>query len=212
MVCAICAVRRPKRHCPGVNGEICSICCGTEREVTVTCPLECEYLRDSRQRERPVLSPFKDRPAGEMRISETFIREHEQFLTSLGAILGQAALSTPGAFDRDVWDALEALIRTYRTLESGVYYETRPDTAVAGSLFRRVQERLQEYRIEEQRRLGVTKTSDSEILQGLMFFDRLGREYDNGRPRSRAFIGLLRNLVQSPEQQDPVRDSLIVLP
>ena len=49
MNCAICETRRPRRYCPGVRGEICAICCGTAREVTVDCPLDCPYLRGSPQ-------------------------------------------------------------------------------------------------------------------------------------------------------------------
>ena len=33
--------------------RICSICCGTEREVTVDCPLDCEFLQEARQHEKP---------------------------------------------------------------------------------------------------------------------------------------------------------------
>ena len=42
-------MRRPKRFCPGVRGDICTICCGTEREITVDCPLDCVYLREAHQ-------------------------------------------------------------------------------------------------------------------------------------------------------------------
>ena len=56
MPCAICQIRRPRRFCPGVRGDICSLCCGTEREVTVNCPLDCEYLQEARKHEK--LSEF----------------------------------------------------------------------------------------------------------------------------------------------------------
>ncbi len=38
MKCPICDTRKPRRHCPGVHGEICSICCGNEREVSISLP------------------------------------------------------------------------------------------------------------------------------------------------------------------------------
>jgi hypothetical protein len=212
MVCAICAVRRAKRHCPGVGGEICSICCGTEREVTVTCPLDCEYLRDARRHEKAVVIDPRNLPDRDIRVTEEFLRDHEELLMTLAGIVGAAALDAPGVFDRDVRDALEALVRTYRTLESGVYYETRPENALAARLFRTVQERIQEYRAEEQRRLGMPKTRDSDLLQCLVFLERAGLEHNNGRPRGRVFIGLLASLVQSPGGQMAARDSLIVLP
>ena len=53
MKCHICDTRKPRRHCPGVNGEICSICCGNEREVSISCPLDCPYLVEARLHEKP---------------------------------------------------------------------------------------------------------------------------------------------------------------
>ena len=40
--------------------------------------------------------------------------------------LVHAALRTDSATDADALEALEALIKTYRTVESGLLYETRP--------------------------------------------------------------------------------------
>jgi len=68
MECAICQTRRPRRFCPGVRGEICSLCCGAEREVTVDCPLDCEFLREARRHEKapePNAIPLKSRNARE---------------------------------------------------------------------------------------------------------------------------------------------------
>ena len=65
MKCVICEERKPRRHCPGVRGEICHTCCGQERENTVDCPLDCAYLREARVREKaaevnPAGIPFSD--------------------------------------------------------------------------------------------------------------------------------------------------------
>ena len=51
MLCAICGVRKARRFCPGVRGNICTLCCGTEREVTVDCPLDCEYLQEAHRQD-----------------------------------------------------------------------------------------------------------------------------------------------------------------
>jgi hypothetical protein len=212
MNCAICAVRRPKRLCPGVGGEICSICCGTEREVTVSCPLECEYLQDARRHEKPMPSDSGSLPDRDIRVTDEFLRDHDELLMALAGIVSGAALETQGVNDFDVRDTLAALVRTYRTLQSGVYYETRPENALAGRLFRTVQERIGEFRSEEQRNLGIAKTRDTEILQCLVFFERVEFGRNNGRRRGRAFIDLLRNLVQSPEHPAAPRESLLVLP
>lgn len=212
MVCAICGIRRPKRHCPGVAGEICPVCCGTEREVTVSCPFDCEYLQDSRRHEKPAAFDPEHLPDRDIRVPEEFLRGHEELVVSLGGMVAEAALETPGAVDFDVRDALAALVRTYRTLQSGVYYKTRPDNALAGQIYRGVQERLEKFRAEEQRRSGMPGTRDSDVLNSLVFWERLEFERNNGRRRGRAFIGLLRTLVEAPEGSAERRDSLLVLP
>src|SRR3954451_7761106 len=150
MACAICETRRPRRYCPGVRGDICSICCGTEREMTVNCPLDCEYLQEARRHDRPPALNPADVPNQDVRITEKFVEEHESLLTVLANVVCGAALDTPGAVDYDAREALEALIRTYRTLDSGVYYESVPTNPLAANIFRAVQNTVAELRNHEQ--------------------------------------------------------------
>ena len=42
--CVTCGERKGNRLCPGVNGNICSLCCGTKRQKDVECPPSCDYL------------------------------------------------------------------------------------------------------------------------------------------------------------------------
>src|ERR1700749_2681782 len=114
-LCKICGQRRAKRACPAVQGNICSICCGTEREVSLSCPLECEYLREAHRREKAVPVEPKDISDLDIEVSEAFIRSHEELLLFCVYSLVQGALRTPGAVDSDVLQTLEALIKTYRT-------------------------------------------------------------------------------------------------
>lgn len=215
MPCVICQQRRAKRFCAGVRGDICSICCGTEREVTVTCPLDCKYLRDARRHEKPVLLDASSIPNQDIRISEKFLEENEALLVFLGGSLAATAMETPGVSDSDVRDALEALVRTYRTLQSGVYYETRPDNALAKTLFDRVQSAVAEFRAQEQESRGFPKTRDADVLGLLVFLQRLEIDRNNGRRRGRAFIDLLRSIYVPPSSNagDPgALGSSLVLP
>src|SRR5215472_15830654 len=139
MKCKICNTRKPRRYCPGVGGDICSICCGSEREVTVDCPLDCAYLVEARQHENPPVVSAGPLPNQDVRISEEFLRDHEPLLIFLGAKLLEASMATAGAVDSDVQEALETLIRTYRTLESGLYYETRPNNLLAAGIHQKIQ-------------------------------------------------------------------------
>jgi hypothetical protein len=43
--CASCSERKGDRFCPGLNANICSVCCGTKREKEILCDGACEYLK-----------------------------------------------------------------------------------------------------------------------------------------------------------------------
>src|SRR5437764_1807350 len=96
VLCTICQKRRARRFCPAVNGESCTICCGTVREVSLTCPLHCEYLEEAHKREKPVDVPDGKLSNSDIRVSEEFLREHEELLLFSIYSLLQAALRTAG--------------------------------------------------------------------------------------------------------------------
>src|ERR1700730_16487621 len=112
MACAICEIRRPRRFCPGVRGDICTICCGTEREETINCPLECEYLREAHQHEHGAGFDMSQAPNRDIDISEEFVTKHYQLIDYLSIELLRVMLEIPGAVDFDAREALESLIRT----------------------------------------------------------------------------------------------------
>jgi hypothetical protein len=209
MSCAICQTRRPRRFCPGVGGDICSLCCGTEREVTVDCPFDCEYLREARRHEKvssdPSLAPNQDIP-----LTEKFLQEHRDLLNFVGRAIVNAGLGTAGAVDFDVREALDSLIRTYRTLQSGVYYESLPPNPLAAAIHQGVQAALAEYRRGEVQRTGMTRTRDSDILGILAFLQRVELDHNNGRRRGRAFLDALSSYSREPEPAGPSESSLIL--
>jgi len=199
MACAICRTRKPRRFCPGVHGDICTLCCGQEREVTVDCPFDCPYLQEARKHEHTEPLNPDDIPNKDIRVTEEFLGEHESLLVGAMTSLMRAALDTPGAVDRDVQDALDALVRTQRTLESGVYYETRPENALANRIFNETRSGLEEFRKLDREEMGMTRTRDSDVLTVLVFLQRLALDRNNGRPRGRAFLDSLRGFLAEAE-------------
>lgn len=211
MHCAICEVRRPRRFCPGVRGEICTLCCGTEREVTVECPLDCEYLQEAHRREKPLPVGETDLPDRDITISESFLAEHEPLLEVLSQTIVRAALATPGAVDCDVREALQGLVRTYRTLTSGVYYESVPANPLAAQIFRMMQEATAEYRRREKQETGLSHTRDTDVLRLLVLLERVELDRNNGRRRGRAFVDLLHR-TYAGRQEPPASRSSLLLP
>jgi hypothetical protein len=200
-LCKICNKRKPRRYCPGVNGDICSICCGTEREVTVHCPFECPYLQEARRHEEPPIADTSTFPNQDIRVSERFLRDNEQLLMLVSVTLLKASLDTSGAVDNDVKEALDALVRTYRTLESGLYYESRPSNPIAASIQGSVQEELQKLRQEIAEKSGMHQIRDADVLGVFAFLQRMEIQQNNGRRLGRAFLDFLR--VHFPLQDEP---------
>ena len=99
--------------------------------MTVSCPLDCEYLREARKHDRtPPIEP-EQIPNRDIDVKDELLSENEQLLAFLSLVLTRAASETPEVVDFDMREALDALTRTYRTLQSGVYYESRPNNPLA---------------------------------------------------------------------------------
>lgn len=43
--CAFCGGGKARRRCPGLEGWICSLCCGRHQHNDIQCTVECRYLR-----------------------------------------------------------------------------------------------------------------------------------------------------------------------
>jgi hypothetical protein len=192
MECVLCEIRRPRRHCPGVRGEICSVCCGTSREITVSCPLECPYLQDARKHEKAPKPDPERLPNPDVSITEQFVTDNAQLFTLTGLALARIALGSAGIVDNDVRDALDALVRTYRTLETGLLYETRPANLLAAGIQQRLRAELDEIRKQLKESTGMETIRDTDVLGVLVMLQRMGFASNNGRPRGRAFIDYLQ--------------------
>ena len=211
MKCAICQTRRPRRFCPGVRDDICSLCCGAEREVTVDCPLDCEFLREGRRHEKPPARDAAEFPNRDIQVPEKLLRDNEYLLKVLSLTIFHTAMHVPGVVDSDVLEALDGLIRTYRTLASGVYYESCPNNPLAASIYATVQDGLAEYRSGELQELGMTKTRDADVLGLLVFLQHFALNRDNGRRRGRAFLGALREFYPPAPQASGSSPSSAIL-
>lgn len=209
ILCKICGKRRARRACPAIAGDICALCCGTEREVTLSCPLECEYLREAHRREKPIEVPQREMPNADIAVSEDFLRSHEELLFFSTYSLVQAALRTPGAVDSDVVEALEALIQTRRTLDSGLYYETKARNSIAAGVQRLFENSLADYQKARTERERLSTARNSEILAILVFMHRLAKHNQNGRPRGRMYMDLLQQM--TPEAGVEARAPSIIL-
>lgn len=210
VLCKICEKRRARRFCPAVHGDICTICCGTEREVSLSCPLNCEYLQEAHKREKPIPVPESNISNPDVRVTEEFIRDHEEFLLFSIYSLVEASLRTPGANDADIMASLEAFIQTHRTLESGLVYETRPENTIALSIHRLFAASVADYQKQRREKEDFAELRNAEILAVLVFIHRIGQGNQNGRPRGRMFLDLLRQMTPARERVPEQTSSIII--
>jgi hypothetical protein len=203
--CVLCAARRPKRYCPALRGDICPQCCGKEREETIACPFDCEYLRQGRGHERLRELAPEEIPHREIVIQEQFLKDHEPLVLVAAAAIAEGTERLEGLIDADAREALESLVQTYKTLRSGLIYESKPRNPIAAALHELVQLRVGEFRQRIMEQAGYAGILDSHVLGVLLFLQRLELQLNNGRRRGRSFLDAVRQFLPPPEPANPAR-------
>jgi hypothetical protein len=203
--CVICKTRKEKRFCPAVHGRICTQCCGEQREVTLECPLDCPYLIQAREHEKPRSADQID-PAAlflQIEVSDQFMYQHEHLLMGLTYALAKAARGDRSLHDQDLIAALTVLAKSYeRRVNSGLHYEQPLTSDSQRRAANEVETMVREYREAEQKHMGYSSLRDSEVLNALVFLVRLAHGRTSGRPKSRAFVEFI--YTQFPEKESPV--------
>jgi hypothetical protein len=203
--CTICEKRKAARYCPAKGEKICAVCCGTEREVTISCPPDCAYLvaahRYEDEHKRALL---EDTPFLDERIPQDILHTHQQLMTALAFQTAKFASNEPATADPDVTASLAALAATYKTLQSGLLYEKVPDIPVERDLYLTLSQFLTEIKQKAAESGNSAALKDTAIFQVIVFLYRMGLLRSNGRPRSRRFIEFLRG--QFPQAQELKRE------
>jgi hypothetical protein len=205
--CVICGIRKPRRACPGVHGDICTLCCGREREQSVDCPLECEYLQDAHEHERTPEVTEEQIPSKGVAIEDGFIQENEILLAIVGSAMVEEYRKTPAITDYDIREALASVVQTFQTLDSGLIVANTPVNPYAAALVDALRERLAfiDDRLSEEGGPGPLGTA--RVLKLLVVLQRLEMLDNNGRRRSRRFLGILNHsyvgVSETPQNVEP---------
>lgn len=205
-MCVICGLRKPRRTCVGVHGEICSICCGTERERSVHCPITCSYLQEAHRHEKVEPVDPASIPNQDIRVSEEFLNLNQALLAFVGSALFEASITGDDVTDLDVRAALDTLIATYRAKNSGLYFDAKSENSFAASIDEHVKKRIQAVQEREREATGgITAIKDSALLAVLVFLQRLEYMENNQRPRSKAFLDFLGRFALAPLPETTVQ-------
>jgi hypothetical protein len=175
--------------------------------MTVRCPLDCVYLQEAHAHEKLEPTAADKTLSPEVRVTESFLESHQTLLMVIAGILLEASL-TEEAIDTDLQEALDATARTYRTLETGLYYQTRPDNLIAARVQTRIREAIDSL-LKTIRERGGPSIRDTELQTILVFFQRIAHQWDNHRRYGRAFIDFLRRTTPPPEA--PAHDAPLLI-
>ncbi len=211
--CPLCETRKAKRFCPAKQVRICPVCCGKKREVEIDCPADCVYLHSGREYERARRARLGAGGQLTERLwSRAFRDRNLELITGLWAAIDQSRSQSPALVDADVREVLERLLRTYRTLEVGLYYDHVPDTLNQQFLYESMKYFLEQRQNPEDLSASSPKTGD--VLDCLQMTLEMANLSDSSRPRSREFLDRISAMVlKSTGKPPPLEDPPgIVLP
>jgi hypothetical protein len=133
MACPLCRQRRARRQCPALGRTICAVCCGSKRQVEISCPPDCGYLVAAQAHPPASVRRQQDRDLAfvmAMRDGLT-ASQSDLFLAVLSFVAGLHADPLLTLQDDDVAQGAAALSATYETADRGLIYEHRPQSLVA---------------------------------------------------------------------------------
>jgi hypothetical protein len=150
-------------------------------------------------------------PFPDARIPFEFAQSHSRLVMALLFSISEYARDHRQVVDTDAIAALQALAETYRTLSSGLYYEKPPDYLYRRELYHALKAALEEFKEAETHRLGLATTRDSVIRDVLTYLTQLAALRENGRPKGRAFLDLIRTQL-GPEVSAKPASNIVLLP
>ena len=197
-MCPLCSARAGKRYCPAKDTRICSVCCGTKREIEIDCPSSCTYLKASRsyELEKPIVdSELMNKIR---KYDNSFVERFQYVLETINRGVSEDRMTSPLLVDNDVIEVYKSLAATMKTLSSGIYYESLPDSAVRVSLFRRLKDAIDEL-MQPDAASDHPTLKASEAVDVLDFVTLAAQMNSSVRPRSRQYLDWIAETFGYPQ-------------
>jgi hypothetical protein len=145
MKCTICLQRKGKRLCPAENAMICAPCCGKHRVLQIDCLESCEYLKVGRAQESEMAAELFFRTSNQAEYDKRMrvLDRWEVAMSDMQDVIVAERRSNRDLTDADAAEAFDCLLKTLRTEERGILYETTSDNLRAESLRHQLSEAIQ---------------------------------------------------------------------
>jgi hypothetical protein len=135
------------------------------------------------------------------KFDKSFTYRHAPVLNAVCLAICEERTAAPWLLDTDVIEVLKDLAKTMKTLSSGIYYESLPESVVQVSLFHRLKRLFDGFMQPQPQSLEPSlKVSDAiDVLSFLTYFATVN---SNSRPRSRQYLDLLNTMAERTAQEN----------
>jgi hypothetical protein len=139
-------------------------------------------------------------PSSDVKMSEEDIERLGYLMMTTATALMIEYKKNPRIVDADVREALDHVVRNYRTAQSGLVYESRPTNPFAAQVQDGLMAAATEVRQNMLEHYGMEITRDIDWLKAAVFFQQMAFLHDNGRSKGREF---LHHIVRSAASAKP---------
>lgn len=136
------------------------------------------------------------------RFDKSFTYRHTPVLNSVFLAICEERAVAPWLLDTDVIEVFKDLVKTMKTLSSGIYYESLPESVIQVSLFHRLKHLIDGF-LQPQPQGLEQSLKVSDVIDVLTFLTYVATVNSNSRPRSRQYLDLLNSMAEqtAPEKR-----------
>jgi hypothetical protein len=178
--------------------------------LEIDCPEICPYLIAGRERE---VADYARRmrsldPKARERNS-MILQDHQDAIAHLEYTIAHERISSPGLLDRDVAQAVDVLLDTYRTEKNGVLYEKTSDDLRVEPLRRELRKVIESLRNPEGEQKGIldpksTRLQLSVAIDCLECIRSMVVAYESGRHASSGYVDFLARVLPRKEARSSI--------
>jgi hypothetical protein len=208
MRCPLCEKRKAKRSCPAKDSPICAQCCGERRILEIDCPESCKYLKAGREREAEDYRKHLQNmdPMAQEKHRKVLL-DHQSVIAHLEYAISKQRILSRDLCDKDVVQAVDSLLETYRREDTGLIYERTEDNLRIESLRRELREIIESYRNPEgEEGKGIVDPRNTRLQLGaaidcLRFIRSLAATYLKDRDSGSSYVDFLARIIPREEAQ-----------
>jgi hypothetical protein len=211
MKCPLCDQRKAKRNCPAKSALICAQCCGEKRIFEIDCPESCTYLKAGREREvEDYGKRLRSLDENAQERNRRILQDCQDAIVRLEYALSQERLMSHDLTDKDVVQAIDVLLETYKTEDKGVLYEKTSEDLRVEPLRRELRKIIESLRNPEGTEAkGLVdpqskRLSLSAAIDCLEYIRSLARAYLQERWSVSSYIGFLARVIPRKETRSSI--------